>query len=224
MVFNIFFFLGIIFYILRSYKKTSKVVMINLCSIIFALILAAFLSDYIAIILANHAKFLSLETTMNVLLGSEYIYYNVIGFLLVFFILQFILNKLFNFILKDFEINFSFKFVNCFLGFFVGIVQMVAILSVVLATPFSQKYANNLSDTLSNSLGLGIVMDSVSYDFDNFAKILKENPNLESNEINIIVLEKMVNDNYTTKYKLKKVLQNSHWYDDEIETWFNEKS
>lgn len=219
MIFNLVFIIGLILYTIYGYIKGSASMIVNLVAGIFSLIIAAISNNFVAMLLSKYITLMDMDDTMSVLLGSEYVYFKVSAFLLVFIISAVILTK----VLSRFEdveaINFESKIAKINFAFFAGLFHLTILLSVALATPYALKYSNSLSSTLSNIPGVGTVMNNVSYDYNDFQDILDKNPNLKSDEINVIVMEEMIKDGYGSKKSFKSVLSSSNWYTSEVEKW-----
>ncbi|MFV0424506.1 MAG: hypothetical protein ACK5K7_02960 [Bacilli bacterium] len=222
MIFNLGFLLGIILYSIYSYfKGTSKMILHFFVSII-SLIIAVVLNDIVASLLSKYVSFLDLDTSMDIILGSEYVYYKTIAFLLVYLPFSIIISIILGKFYKNDRFEFDSKLAKFNIGVFVGLFQMIILLSIALSTPYAIDYSNKLSTSVSNTVGVGTLMNKISYDYTEYNQILSDNPNLPADEINIIVFEEMINDNYTSKKKLKNVLKDSYWYNDEIDEWLSE--
>lgn len=220
MVFNIIYFIGIIGFIIYSYFKGTSKVISNLVIATVAILLGLLLSDFVAVLLSKYANFLDLEESMPVILGSEYVYFKTSGFLIVYILATLTLNLT---VSRFFENRFVFDsmLAKINLGVFLGVFQMTVLLSVALATPYALDYSNKFSSLISNIPGVGTIMNKITYDYNDFNGILKDNPGLSQYEINVVVMEQMIEDNYSSKKRMNKVVESSKWYDDDIKEWLN---
>ncbi len=220
MIFNIIYFIGIIGFIIYSYFKGTSKVISQLAIATVAILFGLLLSDFVAVLLSKYANFLDLEESMPVILGSEYVYFKTTGFLIVYILATLTLNIT---VSRFFEDRFEFDSVlaKINLGVFLGVFQMTILLSVALATPYALDYSNKFSSLISNVPGVGTVMNKITYDYNDFNGILEDNPGLNQYEINVVVMEEMIEDNYSIKKRMNKVVESSKWYDDDIKEWLN---
>ncbi len=219
MIFNLVFLIGILIFTIYSYiKGTSSIIFYFIVSL-FALIFGVLLSDTLAALLAQYATFLKLDDTMSIILGSEYVYYKASGFLLGYLLFSLLFSGILKIFYNDEKFEFESKLVKINLGIFVGFFQMIILLSIALSTPYALDYSNKLTHNISNVPGVGTLMNKVTYDYKEYNDILKDNPSLNSFEINTTVMDEMIDSKFTTKNKLRRVLKHSFWYNEEIDEW-----
>lgn len=219
MIFNLVFLLCIILYTIYSYIKGSANTFVNLLVGVISLIIASLLDNTVAMLLSKYATFMDMDETTSVLLGSEYVYFKTIAFLLIYTISVVVFAKVFKRLESVELLNSDNKLLRVSAAFVVACFHMTILLSVALATPYALKYSNNLSSAISNVVGVGTVMNTVTYDYNDFNDILKKNPNLTPDEINIVVMEEMIKDGYGSKKSFRSVLSKSHWYTDKVDKW-----